>query len=54
MAEAVFESKEQAQNWLERENIVLGNAAPASLWDTETGFDHVCRALMAIEYGNPA
>mgnify|MGYP006379774185 FL=1 len=54
MAEAVFESKEQAQNWLERENIALGHAVPASLCDTEAGVDHVCRVLMAIEYGNPA
>lgn len=54
MAEAVFESKEQALNWLERESIALGNAVPASLCDTEAGFDHVCRVLMAIEYGNPA
>lgn len=53
MAQAVFESKEQAQNWLGRENIALGNAKPASLCDTEAGVDHVYEVLMAIEYGNP-
>ena len=52
MAEAVFESKNIALNWMRRENIALGNAKPIELCDTDEGAAQVRRVLSAIEHGN--
>ncbi len=53
MAEAVFEDKDIALNWMLRENIALGNAKPIELCDAEEGAVQVRRVLSAIEHGNP-
>jgi len=50
-AEAVFEDKEAALEWLRSPNAALGGEAPISLLDTDIGADSVLDALGRIEHG---
>lgn len=52
MAEAVFESNDMALNWMQRENIALGNARPIDLCHTDAGAAQVRLVLSAIEHGS--
>ena len=50
-AEVVFGNKDAASKWFKREIRSLGGCTPASLVDTESGFDLVMKTLVRIEHG---
>lgn len=54
LAEAVFEDKSVATDWLATENDTLGGKTPLSLCETELGARQVRRVLHAIEWGGAA
>ncbi len=45
---------EKFQRWLKKPNVSLGNATPASLFDSLTGIQEVRNSLNRLEYGNMA
>ncbi len=50
-AEEVFEDRDIAAKWFNREIRSLGGVTPISLMDTESGFDLVIKTLGKIEQG---
>jgi len=54
LAEAVFESQENAAQWMSTPNKALGGAAPVMLCETEIGARQVRRVLNALEWGGAA
>lgn len=54
LAEDVFESREEAVNWMSRPNRALGGQEPVMLCETEIGARQVRRVLNAIEWGGAA
>ncbi|MHC8349786.1 type II RES/Xre toxin-antitoxin system antitoxin [Pseudomonas sp. RT4P38] len=54
LAEEVFESKENAAQWMSKPNKALGGSAPIMLCETEIGAKQVRRVLQALEWGGAA
>jgi len=50
----LFGSKDKFRNWLNTENLVMGNEKPDSYLDTFSSIQLVMDELNAIEYGFPA
>jgi uncharacterized protein (DUF2384 family) len=48
----VFGKKEQFDNWLNKENILLDHIAPKEFLDTVTGIKFIDNRLTSIEYGD--
>lgn len=54
LAEETFGDPELASQWLQANNLGLGNVTPLSMLDTEIGCREVSRVLNAIAYGGVA
>ena len=54
LAEAVFESREAAAQWMSKPNKALGGSTPILLCETEIGAKQVRRVLQALEWGGVA
>lgn len=50
----IFGDVETARRWLSRKHLVLGNAAPLELLDTDSGAEQVTDELTRIEFGELA
>lgn len=54
LAEEVFESRQEAANWMSRPNGALGGQVPVMLCETEIGARQVRRVLNALDWGGAA
>ncbi|HUE94651.1 type II toxin-antitoxin system Xre/ParS family antitoxin [Pseudomonas sp.] len=54
LADAVFESREAAAQWMSKPNKALGGSTPIMLCETEIGAKQVRRVLQALEWGGAA
>jgi putative toxin-antitoxin system antitoxin component (TIGR02293 family) len=52
MAEDIFETKDDAAQWLWRPHPMLGGEIPLQLAKTEAGAQRVHAILIAIKYGS--
>jgi putative toxin-antitoxin system antitoxin component (TIGR02293 family) len=52
MAEDIFETKDDAAQWLRRPHPMLGGEIPLQLARTEAGAQRVHAILIAIKYGS--
>ena len=50
----IFGDLDTARRWLSRKHVVLGNAAPLELLDTDSGAEQVSDELIRIEFGELA
>lgn len=51
LAEAIFENKEKALQWMSMPNQALGGNVPLIQCETELGAQQVRRVLSAMEWG---
>lgn len=50
----IFGDIDTAKRWLSRKHVVLGNATPLELLDTDSGAEQVADELIRIEFGELA
>lgn len=50
-AAEILGSEDKSREWLESENLALGNRRPVNLLSTKNGFEEVTNALGRFEFG---